>query len=107
MALVFGTVAVGVADERAFPVVVEVVVGDGDEVAGVRDIEEAREGQHCVRDGRDAGELPVVEVFVVVLVGREIVVVNPDVRRLLDCYWYHRVSLQHFLHTRAIPRTHQ
>lgn len=91
MALVFSAVAVGVADQGAFPVVVEVVVGDGDEVAGVCDVEKTREGQRCVRDGRRCGgKLPVIVVFVVVLVGRELVVVNPDVCRLLDCYWCRR-----------------
>lgn len=58
MALVFGAIAVGVANERAFPVVVEVVVRDGDEVTGVRDVEETREGQRCVLDGRGWGNYP-------------------------------------------------
>ena len=41
MAFVFCAVVVGVADERALPVVVEEGVGDGYEVAGVGDVEEA------------------------------------------------------------------
>lgn len=104
MALVFGAVAVRVADEGALPVVVEVVVGDGDEVAGVCDIEEPRVCQFCVRY-ETAGELPVIVIFVVVLVGRELVVVNPDVRRLLDCYL--PVGSVPSTHTGIVPRTHQ
>lgn len=48
MSLVFGAVAVRVADEGALPVVVEVVVGDGDEVAGMGDVKEPRSCQFCV-----------------------------------------------------------
>lgn len=43
LAGVFRSVTVGVADKGAFPVVVEFVPGDGDEVAGVRDVKETCE----------------------------------------------------------------
>jgi hypothetical protein len=62
MALVFGAVGVGVSNERGLPVVVDEGVGEGDEVGCVGDVEE-----------------PVVVVFVVVAVGGEINVVDPDV----------------------------
>lgn len=62
VALVLGAVGVGVADEGGLPMVVEEGVGDGDVVGGVGNIEEA-----------------VVVVLVVVTVGREVEVVDPDV----------------------------
>lgn len=62
MALVLGLVGVGVPDQGGFPVVVQEGVGHGDEVGGVRDVEEA-----------------VVVVLVVVAVGGEVEVVDPDV----------------------------
>lgn len=68
VALVFGAVGVGVPDERRFPVVVQVGVGDGDEVSGVGDVEKA-----------------VVVVLVMVAVGGEVEVVDPDVLRLVGC----------------------
>lgn len=59
---VLGAVGVGVPDQRGLPVVVDVAVGDGDEVGGVGEVDQA-----------------VVEVFVVVAVGGEVDVVDPDV----------------------------
>jgi len=56
------SVGVRVADEGCLEMVVEVGVGDGDVVGGVGDVAES-----------------VVEVLVVVHVGREVQVVNPDV----------------------------
>lgn len=38
---VFGAVAVAVADKRGFPMVVDVVVGEGDPVRGVGNVEKA------------------------------------------------------------------
>lgn len=67
MAGVLITVAVGVADEGGLEVVVEVVVGEGDKVRGVGDVKEA-----------------VIEVLVVVPVGRQVAVVDPDVLGGLD-----------------------
>lgn len=69
MASVLGTVAVGSTDEGSLPVVVEVVVGDGDEVTGMGDIEET-----------------VVVVFVVIHVRRKVIVVNPDITSFLNGY---------------------
>ena len=60
-------VAIGVADEGALPMVVEVRVGDGNPLAGVGDVDEA-----------------VVVVLVVVHVIGHIDVVNPDVLGVLD-----------------------
>jgi len=66
LAFVLGAVAVAVADERGLPVVVEVGVGDGDEVGPV---------------GRVDGAVVVVLVAVQ---GRvELAVVNPDIGALL------------------------
>jgi hypothetical protein len=62
VALVLGAVGVGVADEGGLPVIMEEGVGDGDVVGGVGDVEET-----------------VVVVLVVVTVGREVEVVDPDV----------------------------
>ena len=62
VALVFGGVGVGVPDQGGFPVVVQKGVGYGDVVGGVRDVEEA-----------------VIVVLVVVAVGGEVEVVDPDV----------------------------
>jgi hypothetical protein len=67
VALVFAAVAVRVADQRALPVVVHEAVGDGDVVSGVCNVEET-----------------VVVVLVVVEVGGEVDVVNPDVLGFLD-----------------------
>lgn len=55
-------VAVGVTDERCLPVVVEVGVGDGDPLRGVGNIKQT-----------------IVVVLVVVKVGRQVTVVDPDV----------------------------
>lgn len=60
--LVLCTVAVGVSDEGCLPVVVDEGVGDGDPVSSVSDVQES-----------------VIVVLVVVEVGREINVINPDV----------------------------
>lgn len=65
MALVLGLVGVGVADERGLPVVVEEGVGDSDEVSGVGDVKKT-----------------IVVVLVVVTVGGEVEVVDPDILRL-------------------------
>jgi hypothetical protein len=62
MALVLGLVGVRVPDQGGFPVVVQEGVGHGDEVGGVRDVEQA-----------------VVVVLVMVAVGGEVEVVDPDV----------------------------
>jgi hypothetical protein len=62
VALVLGLVGVGVANQGGFPVVVQEGVGHGDEVGGVRDVEQA-----------------VVVVLVMVAVGGEVEVVDPDV----------------------------
>lgn len=59
---IFGLVAVRVADEGCLPMVVDVGVGEGDVFRGVGYVEET-----------------IVVVFIVVSVGREIHVVNPDV----------------------------
>jgi hypothetical protein len=59
---VLGAVGVGVPDEGRLPVVVDVAVGDGDEVGGVGEVDQA-----------------VVVVLVVVTVGGEVDVVDPDV----------------------------
>lgn len=59
---VLGAVGVGVADEGGLPVVVDVGVGDGDEVGGVGEVDQS-----------------VVVVLVVVKVGGEVDVVDPDV----------------------------
>jgi hypothetical protein len=59
---ILGAVGVGVADERGLPVVVDVAVGDGDEVSGVGEVNQS-----------------IVVVLVVVTVGREVDVVDPDV----------------------------
>lgn len=65
MTLVLRAVRVGVANKRGLPVVVKESVSDGDEVGGVGDIEKT-----------------VIVILVVVTVGREIEVVDPDVLRL-------------------------
>jgi hypothetical protein len=62
MSLVLRSVGVGVSDERCLPVVVDEGVGEGDVVGCVGNIEET-----------------VIVVLVVIAVGREINVVNPDV----------------------------
>lgn len=67
VALVLRLVVVGVTDERGLPVIVELGVRDGDEVSGVGQIEKT-----------------VVVVLVVVAIGREIEVVQPNVGGLLD-----------------------
>jgi hypothetical protein len=65
--LVLRSIAVRVADERRLPVVVQYRVGDAHESASVRDINET-----------------VVKVFVVITVGGNIDVVNPDLGSRLD-----------------------
>lgn len=67
VASVLVAVAVGVADQTGLPVVVEVGVGDGDVVRTVGHITET-----------------IVVVLVVVHVGRQVAVVDPDVGRGLD-----------------------
>lgn len=62
VALVLRSVGVGVADQRCFPVVVQEGVGHGDEVSGVGDVEKA-----------------IIVVLVVIAVGREVEVIDPDV----------------------------
>lgn len=64
MSLIFGGVGVGVTDEGCLPVVVDEGVGESDVVRSVSHIEET-----------------IIVVFVVVSVGGEINVVNPDVGR--------------------------
>ena len=70
VALILGLVGVGVADERGLPVVVEEGVGDGNEVSGVGDVKET-----------------IVVVLVVITVGGEVEVVDPDILglQLLVC----------------------
>ena len=63
---VFGGVGVGVANEGCLPVVVDVGVGDSDKVGGVGEIDQA-----------------IVVVLVMVLVGGDVDVVDPDVGGLL------------------------
>lgn len=62
LALVLVFVAVGVSDERGLPVVVDVAVGHGDVVRATLEVEET-----------------VIVVLVVVLVRRDVDVVDPDV----------------------------
>lgn len=65
---VFVAVVVGVANERSLPVVMEVVVCDGDPVGGVGDVAEA-----------------VVQIFVVLSkVTLNIAVIDPDVGGFVD-----------------------
>jgi hypothetical protein len=64
---ILALVAVGVSDERGLPVVMEVRVGNRDGVGAVRDVEET-----------------VVVVLVMITVGREVNVVDPDAVRGLD-----------------------
>lgn len=64
---IFGAVGVAVANQRCLPVVVDVAVGDCDEVCGVGEINQA-----------------VVVVLVMVPVGRDINMVDPDVGGELD-----------------------
>src|SRR6266568_1558605 len=63
---VLAAVAVAVADQRDLEVIVDLVPGHRDVVAGVRDVHQA-----------------VVEVLAVGQVGGQVVVVDPDVRRVL------------------------
>ncbi len=67
MAGVLVAVAVGVADEGGLEMIVEEVVGEGDEVGAVGDVKQA-----------------VVEVLVLVPVGGQVAVVDPDVLGRLD-----------------------
>lgn len=62
MSGIFSRVGVGVTDEGCLPVVVDVRVGEGDVVSSVGHVEES-----------------IIVVFVVVSVGGEINVINPDV----------------------------
>lgn len=40
----------------------------------------------CRTRGMRERYVPIIEIFIVVLVGRKLIVVNPDIGRLLDCY---------------------
>lgn len=64
---VLGAVGVGVADEGGLPVVVDVAVGDGDEVSRVGEVDQS-----------------IVVVLVVVTVGGEVDVVDPNIGGFLD-----------------------
>lgn len=67
LAGVLSCVAVGVSNERCLPVVVDLAVGDGDEVSRVGSIQQS-----------------VIEILVVVTVRAQINVINPDVGGLLN-----------------------
>jgi hypothetical protein len=81
LAGVFVLVAVGVADERGLPVVMDVAVGDGDVVRGAFELGSV--SILFLSSMRSPGETYVEETIVVVLVvvtvGGDINVVDPDV----------------------------
>lgn len=81
VARVFVGVAVGVSDQRGFPVVVDVVVAEGDEGGGVGDVEEAvvvvlysQPVNHAVSKRKNH--------LIVIHIARQIAMVDPDVHRL-------------------------
>ena len=83
VALVFVSVAVRVADQRCLPVVVEEGVGDGDKVRGVGELS-------CLLLAIRFGlthrftyiNETVIVVLIMVTVGRDVTVVNPDIVRV-------------------------
>lgn len=83
MAAVFSLVVVGVSDQGALPVVVQVAVGDGNEVLLYRKLPLFKITQVTYRSSSNINK-SIIKVLVMVSIGTQIYMVDPDVRGAKD-----------------------